>query len=46
ISKIRKSNMEDHEIKYKMNEEIRNIGKLCEVEIKVKFEENETVEVI
>ncbi|CAG8727005.1 20704_t:CDS:2, partial [Gigaspora margarita] len=42
IGEIRKSNMEDHEIKYKMNEEIRNISKLCEVEIRVKFEENET----
>ncbi|CAG8808559.1 35797_t:CDS:1, partial [Gigaspora margarita] len=36
--------MEDHEVKYKMNEEIRDVGKLCEVEIRVKFEENEMVE--
>ncbi|CAG8848116.1 13069_t:CDS:1, partial [Gigaspora margarita] len=40
---IRKSNMEDNEIKYKMNEKIRNVSKLCKMEIRVKFEENETV---
>ncbi|CAG8741861.1 6050_t:CDS:2, partial [Gigaspora margarita] len=42
IDEIRKSNMEDHDIKQKMNEEIRKIGKLCEVEMRVNFKEHET----
>ncbi|CAG8759829.1 22692_t:CDS:1, partial [Gigaspora margarita] len=38
--------MEDHDIKQKMNEEIRKVGKLYEVEIRVNFEEHETAETI
>ncbi|CAG8855761.1 22025_t:CDS:1, partial [Gigaspora margarita] len=41
-----KSNMEDYDIKQKMNEEIRKVGKLCEVEMRVNFEELKIVETI
>ncbi|CAG8841892.1 44640_t:CDS:2, partial [Gigaspora margarita] len=46
ISGVRKGNMEDHDIKQKINKEIRNVGKLCQVEIRVNFEENEIAEII
>jgi hypothetical protein len=44
ISEIREGNIEVHKFKRKINEELRDVGKLCEVEIKVNFEEHETEE--
>ncbi|CAG8661836.1 13262_t:CDS:2, partial [Gigaspora margarita] len=38
--------MEDHDTKQKMNKEIRNVGKLCQIEIRVNFEEHEMADTI
>ncbi|CAG8835422.1 34801_t:CDS:1, partial [Gigaspora margarita] len=39
-------NMEDNDRKQKINEVIRKVGKLYEVEIRVNFEEHEMAETI
>src|SRR5260364_174863 len=46
LSKVRKGEIGDSSSKQRINEEIQNISKLCQVEIKVKFEELDSEEKI